>query len=184
MVEIMKKSILTFSILLGCLFTSARDQVLSQDTIFTSTDTIICDLVRCDVREGSFLYYHKHPNYNRLNKIYIRYIDHVTWNGSIFTQSQLIKAADDYNTARLNAEYNKITKLRKDNYKYRGYRQIKAGGVFALIGGLSLTTGMILSTQSGTSPQLIHAFLIGGAVNISIGSGFVISGVHVNQNKK
>ena len=174
----MKSVILTVSLTLLTLVGYSQDQII---TILG--DTITCDIIEvnaynhnmCNVifNTGKIESVYEHSTNKLLN------VDNVIscrWNDRLFSGHQLKIMAQ-------NKRLNTLTKTNLNLPKI-GLRRMKWGGAFLFIGGAAMTTGFILSTKSGSSPDLINALIIGGSVNMTLGGALILSGAYKNSKLK
>ena len=105
--------------------------------------------------------------------IHTALISYVIWDGVKITGENLtpIKAKQDFvvnNSTRGN--------LLVDD----GNKKIKAGGILMVIGGVFMTSGLIMSTQA-IDPRISTSLMIVGGVNFTFGGGFIASGAVRNE---
>jgi len=168
-------------LILITLFTLFSISAYTQDQIITILgDTIECNITGVEAYSMNLSHIKfndgRIKSVNHLSTTKVLNIDNVVsciWDGRTFSQFQLKTIAE-------NAKFSKVLKTNLNLPKI-GFRRMKWGGAFVFIGGAALTTGMILSTKSGTSPQLISALMIGGSVNITLGGALVLSGAYKNS---
>lgn len=170
----MKSVILTVSLVLLTLVGYSQDQII---TILG--ETITCDIVKvssynhnmCNLIFTTDNIKSKHLRTNKV--LNVDNIISCKWDGRSLSGYQL----------KIMAQTERLNTLRTTNLNLPkvGFRRMKWGGAFLFIGGAAMTTGFILSTQVGTSPDLINALIIGGSVNITLGGALVLSGAYKNS---